>query len=218
MAMSVPVQITFRNLDPYDVVEDLIRAEAEKLETFYGGIMQCRVTLEVPHRHHKQGKQYHLRIELTVPGNKLVVSRRPDLGSWARQAGAAELKRELEVESPHKDMRQAIHDAFKAAGRRLEDYVRRRRGQIKIHEPMPKGRVSKLFLDKGYGFLTTPDGREIYFHEDSVLNRNFHNLREVAAVAFVEEQGEKGPQASTVKVPGKRAVPRSAKQPAKTSV
>jgi cold shock CspA family protein len=205
--MSVPVLITFRNLERSDFIEEWIRTEAEKLETFFNGIISCRVTVEVPHRHHKRGKQYRVRIELAVPGKKLVISHRPDLEGWAKKLGAAKLKRELEVESPHKNLRWAIQDAFRATGRRLEDYVRRRRGQTKIHEPMPEARVSKLFLKKGYGFLTTADGREIYFHEDSVLNRAFHRLSEGAAVAFAEEPGEKGPQASTVRVLRERARP-----------
>lgn len=213
MAMRLPVQITFRNVESSDAIEEWIRAEADKLETFYDRILSCRVTVELPHRHHKLGKQYQLRIELGLPGGKLVINRRPDLGSGARQMGKAELNKQLEVETPHKILRLAINDAFKAAGRRLEDYARRRRGAVKSHEPLPEGRISRVFPEERYGFLTTPDGREIYFHEDSVLNRGFRGLKVGAAVTFVEEQGEKGAQASTVRVSRKHGVPKIAGSP-----
>jgi cold shock CspA family protein len=63
--------------------------------------------------------------------------------------------------------------------------------------------VSKLFPDEGYGFIGTPDGREVYFHRDSVLHGGFDHLRIGTEVAFVEEEGKKGPQASTVKPVGR---------------
>jgi cold shock CspA family protein len=57
-----------------------------------------------------------------------------------------------------------------------------------------------------FGFLRTSDGREIYFHRNSVLDGGFDKLRPGTAVTFVEEQGEQGPQASTVHVTGKHAM------------
>ena len=66
--MTLPLQVTFRNMKHSPQVEDWIRAEAEKLETFYHRITACRVAIEVPHRHHKKGKPIHIRIDLTLPG------------------------------------------------------------------------------------------------------------------------------------------------------
>lgn len=92
----------------------------------------------------------------------------------------------------------AIRDAFDAARRKLQDYARRERGVVKVHEGSPHGRVSKVFPEEGFGFLETHDGREIYFHEHSVLESGFAGLKVGTEVHFVEEAGEKGPQASTV--------------------
>lgn len=92
----------------------------------------------------------------------------------------------------------AIRDAFDAARRKLQDYARRRRGVLKVHEGSPRARVAKLFPEERFGFLETPDGREIYFHENSVLDFDFKRLKVGTEVHFVEELGEKGPQASTV--------------------
>jgi cold shock CspA family protein len=195
-------------------IEKSIRAEAEKLETFYSQIMGCRVAVEVPHGHHRKGNLYHVRIDLTLPGRELVIKHEPGLSKGIRQAGGVEMKKRPEVRTPHRDLHLAIRDAFKVAGRRLQDYARRQRGDVKTHEALSVGRVSKLLPGKGYGFLTTPDGREIYFHERSVLNRGFRRLKVGSEVSFVEEQGEKGPQASTVRISGKRPVRRIAEKTA----
>ena len=210
--MKLPLQVTFRNLKPSAMVEEWIAAEAAKLETFYDRLMGCRVAVEIPHHHHRKGEIYHLRIDLTLPGKEIVIKRQANLRNRATREGEAEYTKHLEIENPHKHLRQAIDDAFKAAGRRLQDYARRQRGDVKTHEPLPEARVSKLLRDEGYGFLTTPDGKEIYFHKDSVLHRAFPRLKIGSTVSFVEEQGEKGPQASTVRITGRRGVRESAQQ------
>jgi len=97
-----------------------------------------------------------------------------------------------------------LRDAFDAARRKLQDYARRR-GAVKALEARPHGRVSRMFQEKGYGFLETPDGREVYFHRNSVLELGFDHLQVGDRVYFAEGEGEKGPQASTVRLAGKRA-------------
>jgi cold shock CspA family protein len=183
--MELPLQITFRYMEPSETVEAKIRERAEKLDRYYDRIMGCRVVVEAPHRHHHQGKLFHVRIDLTVPGGELVVSREPA------------------QHHAHEDIYVALRDAFNAAQRRLEDYARKQRGTLKVHEAPPQARVSKLFPMEGYGFIETPDGREVYFHKNSVLNDGFDRLEVGSAVQFVEEQGEKGLQASTVRPAGK---------------
>jgi cold shock CspA family protein len=78
--------------------------------------------------------------------------------------------------------------------------VRRDDLRVKAHEPAPHGRIARLDRAEGYGFIGTPDGREIYFHRNSVVNAGFDRLEEGDPVRFHEEAGEKGPQASTVHV------------------
>ena len=129
--MKLPVQITFRSLEQFDEVAEWVRAEVAKLETFYNRIMRCRVAIEVPHRHHRSGNPYHVRIDLTVPGEEIVVKRGPSLTRSAAHWGEAAIKKHWEVQSPHKDLRLAIKDAFKAAARQLQDYARCQRGDVK---------------------------------------------------------------------------------------
>ncbi|HEY3302714.1 MAG TPA: HPF/RaiA family ribosome-associated protein [Candidatus Binatia bacterium] len=173
--------MTFRNMPPSEAIETNIREKAAKLDDFYEKIMGCRVLVEAPHRHHRKGKLYHVRIDLTLPGGEIVIDREPSL------------------HASHKDIYVAIRDAFDAARRKLQDFARRRRGVMKVHEPMPLGRVAKIFSDKGFGFLETADGREIYFHGNSVLEPGFARLQVGTEVTFAEEQDANGPQASTVK-------------------
>jgi cold shock CspA family protein/ribosome-associated translation inhibitor RaiA len=212
--MQSPLQITFRNLTPSATIEEWVRTEADKLDSFYNRVMGCRVAIEVPHRHHRKGSPYHIRIDLTVPGEEIVVKREPSLSHGARQLGETEIKKRLEVKTPHKNLRAAINDAFKAAGRRLQDYARRQRGDVKSHPPLQVARVGKILQDQGYGFLTSDDGRGIYFHKNSVLNGAFSQLKVGTRVSFVEELGEKGPQASTVRTISKERIPVPAKQAA----
>lgn len=186
--MEVPVQISFRGLPSTDAIEAKVRARVARLERYYDHIMGCRVMIESPHRRHHQGKLYHVRIDLTVPGGELVVTREP-----------AE-------HHAHEDVYVAIRDAFDAAQRRLEDHARRQRGAVKVHEPRTLAEVCRLFPKEGYGFIETPNGRELYFHRNSVLDDAFDGLEIGSLVEFVEEAGEQGPQASTVRLSGKPTV------------
>lgn len=183
--MQIPLQVSFRDMEPSQAVETKIRERAVKLERYYDRIMSCRVVVEAPHRRHHHGKLYHVRVDLTVPNGELVVSREP------------------EERHSHEDVYVAIRDAFDAAQRRLADYARRQRGDIKVHGEPVVSRVSKLFPEEGYGFIETTDGREVYFHRHSVLNGSFARMEVGDEVQFAEEQGEKGPQASTVRMIGK---------------
>jgi len=201
--MKAPLQITFRNMEPLPVVEEWIRKDAEKLETFYESIMRIHVAIEMPHRHRGKGVPYNVRLDIRVPGGEMVVNRESNPAKQARQAGRTELKKSMEIATPRKDLRATIDEAFKLAGRRLQDYARRQSGYVKTRELPSSAQVTMLQPDKGYGFLTADDGREIYFHEQSVLNHGFSRLRIGTPVTFAEEQGTKGPQASTVRIVGK---------------
>ena len=204
--MKTPLQVKFRNMPRSKAIEDNIREKASKLEYFYDRIVSCRVIVGAPHRHHRKGKAYEVRIDLAVPGGELVINRWPKRLKAAKSSLTEQPETKL-IESherskleSHADVYVAIRDAFNAAGRKLQDYARRQRGTVKLHEIPPRARVSKLFPEEKYGFL---EGREIYFHSNSVLQPGFDELDVGAEVYFVEEQGEKGPQASTVRLVGK---------------
>ena len=107
--MRLPLEIVARQTALSESAAEEIRDRAEKLDQFYGRIMRCRVTVEGPGPHHRQGT-YSARISLTVPGSEIQVN---------RQRGAS--------------VAEAVAEAFAAADRRVEDYVRRTRGFVKKH-------------------------------------------------------------------------------------
>lgn len=183
--MKMPLQITFRGLQSSDTVEAVIREHADKLDRYSPDIMSCRVVVEARHKHHRDGNLHHVRVDLTVPGREIVTSRERDL------------------HHAHTDAYVAIRDAFDEARRQLEDYERLRRDQVKTHQFPDHGKIARVNRDDGYGFIETADGREIYFHRNSVLRTSFEDLHTGQEVRFVEEMGEKGPQATTVRVVGK---------------
>jgi ribosome-associated translation inhibitor RaiA len=118
--MILPVQTTFRNMDASAAVAARVQEEAKKLDKYFDRITSCRVIVEAPHRHHRRGEPFHIRIELGVPGKELVVTHEPTL----EHEEQAEWHKHLEVAGPHKDVYVAIRDAFKAMRRQLQDYVR----------------------------------------------------------------------------------------------
>src|SRR3546814_408588 len=187
MTMETPLEITFRNLDHSDAVEARVREKVTKLEQAYGRITSCRVMIEAISRQHVKGNLFHVNIEVGVPGKQVMVD---------RNSGKSHA---------HEDIYVALRDAFNAARRRLEDHSRKRSGRVKTHEVPPHGKIARLFGYEGYGFIETPDGREIYFHKNSLVDADFEKLEEGQEVRYVAAEGEsdKGPQASTVKLIGK---------------
>jgi len=188
--MQLPLQITFRDIEPSPAIEARIREKAKKLDRFYDRITGCKVVVDAPHRHHEKGRIYRIRIDITVPGTEIVINREPGQNH------------------AHEDVYVALRDAFGAAQRRLQDYARRQRGEIKTHEVPTHGHIVRIFSEQGYGFIETSDKQEIYFHENAVLNGAFPKLdigHEVRYVAIDNESGE-GAQATTVQPIGKHHV------------
>ncbi len=175
--MRIPLQITFRNIPKSNAIEANINEKATKLDRFYERIMSCRVAVEESQRRHHQGKLYSVRVDITVPGKELAVSRQEN-----------------------EDVYVAIRDTFDAAVRILEEHSNRSQREVKSHETMPTGRIVRLFPGEAYGFIKTQDNREIYFHRNSVLNEEFSKLKFGSEVTFIEEQGKEGPQAARVAI------------------
>lgn len=122
--MNFPLQTTFRGIPQSAELDAHIREKAEKLTSFYERIMSCHVTVEVPHKHHHQGKEFNVRIDISVPGNEIVVNH-----------------------DHSEDPYVALRDAFDAAKRQLEDYARKQRGDIKKHENSRTRKAVKQVVD-----------------------------------------------------------------------
>lgn len=62
-----------------------------------------------------------------------------------------------------------------------------------------KGKIKRLIKERGFGFITTEDGKEVFFHRSALEEENFDALEEGASVEFDLEEGPKGPRAINVK-------------------
>jgi len=174
--MQIPLEISTRDVTLTPPIEAELRKRADRLERHYNRITSCRIAVERPTgNHHQEGGPFRVRVDITVPGSELVADKQAD------------------------EIFAAIREAFDAAERQVEDFSQRRRGDVKSPVLPPEGEVVRIFQDEGFGFLSAPDGREVYFHRNAVLNPpGFEKLAVGARVRFAEEQGFEGPQASTV--------------------
>jgi ribosomal subunit interface protein len=173
--MPASLQITLRDMLNSEALELHIREKIRKLDRLCAQLISCRVVVEVPHRHHQQGKEFDVRIDLGVPGDEIVVNRRH-----------------------HEDPYVALRDAFDAARRQLEDYLHRIRREIKHHAMEYTGRIARISHREGFGFISAQDGTELYFHRDNVVSPRFDRLREGDEVKFVEAPAQEGPQAKRI--------------------
>jgi ribosomal subunit interface protein len=183
----MPVQITFRDMPASEAVQQRILKKAEGLERYYERIVGCRVMVEESGKHRRNGRLFHVRVDLTVPGGELVVNRDPP-----RNQG-------------HEDVYVAIRDAFDAARRQLEDFAQRQRREQKVHVAPPHGLVTQLEPQEGYGFIRSEDGIEVYFHRNALGDGAFERLEVGQQVRFAlhEDETRDGPQASSVTPIGK---------------
>ena len=106
-----PIQITYHGLEPSSALTELIHARAEQLERVSDRIHSMRVLVDAPHQHRHKGNHYRVRIELTLPGQDLVIGRDDD-------------ERDSD-EDPY----QAVRHAFDALRRRLDESLARRDGK-----------------------------------------------------------------------------------------
>lgn len=175
--MQMPLQVVFRDIDRSPAIEAAVAEKAAKLEQFFSRIIACRVTLGMIQRHKHQGKLFNVRVDITVPGQEIVVNR-----------------------DRAEDIFVALRDAFDHARRRLEDTSRRLRGDIKLHELEARGKVVEIYPEEGFGFIEKADGGHVYFHRFNLQKPDFSELSEGDEVTFLEEPAAQGTQANRIRV------------------
>lgn len=188
--MQVTPEIKFHGIERSQWVEDYIGERVRRLERFADGITSCHVTLAQEQASHNKGNRYSVMVEVRLPPhNDLTVRKMKDVRDMPTQLPAL------------------INLAFGAVERQLKRAAALRRGEEKRHDGQPHGMVEKLFPE-GYGFIRTlGDDRQYYFHRNSVLHDDFERLVVGTEVRFSAEDGDKGPQASSVQIvskPGSR--------------
>jgi len=181
---QLPLQITFHRINPSQAVESAIRERAAGLERFRHQITRFHVIVDMPHQHRHRGNHYAIRIGITTPAGEVFVTRDPSL------------------DDSHKDFQSVLRDAFDAAAQHLESDAQRSQTATQGGAHAPPGRVTRIFPDQGYGFLTTVDGEEIYFHQSSVSEDSFARLSVGSNVSFTvaPEDADQGARAASVQL------------------
>lgn len=178
--MQVQLEIAYHGITRRDDLDQLIQEKVSHLQRINTRLSGCRVTLDKPHHHQRKGTGCRVQVDMTLPPRQeLVVSE------------------QVESEAKDEHLVPMIHRAFEKAERRLQKTAQKQRGEAKQHPTsQANGLVHELFED--HGFLRGLDDRPVYFHRNSVVDGGFERLKVGSAVRFTEEEGDKGPQASTV--------------------
>lgn len=186
--MESQVRIEFENMTASPKLRDAIDQHLAELAKHFGRLTAGRVIVRGPGDRHQTGGQYQVSIRFALPeGREVNVGRTPP------------------ADERYSDLTFAVDDAFKRARRQLQDQARLLRGQTKHHEAEPVGTIVRVDPSGEFGFLEGASGEEIYFNCNSVVEGR-SSIAVGARVSYVEEAGEKGAQASTVKVLGKHGL------------
>lgn len=177
--MEIEPQVSFRNVERTDALDERILDGIEKLGKVHDRITSVRIAVEDQRGEGIEDHLFRVRLSITIPGDEVVVEETP--------AG-----------EPHPPLDQVLNGAFEAARRQLRKTLERQRGAVKTHTPKAVGRVVRIFPNEDYGFIEDDRGRDVYFHRNSVSGTGWDKLETGDGVEFVEEQGDKGPQAVAV--------------------
>lgn len=187
--MEVPLQITYRDLDPTPGMEAAIHDKVDHLQRYHPRIQRCHVVVDAPHNSPHHAQHYRVMFNITIPGKELAAAK------------------ENHDKPEHRDFYIALRDSYEAARRQLEAERAKAKGNTKVHEVPPHGRVSQLFPAQEHGFIFMPDGQEVYFHKNAVVEGKWEDIEVGDEVRVVVQEGIEGLQASTVKPIGKHHLP-----------
>ena len=174
------LEIESRNVGMTPRWKSEIETRMADLEQRHQDLIHGRVTLTKNLHHKKLANVAEAFIVVTLPGRQTMTARKED-----------------------KTFEEAIRTAFEAMAIELRKH-REKRGRTEVHtSPIPpfRGVICKLFPKEGYGFILKEGGSEVYFHKNALQGLTFAELNDGTDVAFNMEEGEKGPQATTVHRP-----------------
>ena len=185
--MQIAPEIVYHDVERSEWVESYVLERVQRLDRFAQGITRCHVTLTREQASRQKGNRYSVMVEVRIPPQHDLV-----------------IKKEREIREMRTQLPAVINLAFAAIERQLKKTAALRRYEQKDHnDEQPRGIVEQLLAD-GYGFIrTVDDNRQFYFHRNSVLHDGFERLAVGTEVRFSAEEGEQGPQASSVQIVSK---------------
>jgi ribosomal subunit interface protein len=170
------LHIESRNIEMIPEWKHEIEERMTKLQSVYDTLIHGRVTLTKNLHHNKSEQVAEALVVVSLPGRHTITARKEN-----------------------KTFEEAIRAAFVAMQTELRRYHDRRAATDIRNPVIPlRGVISKLFPEQGYGFILQAGGGEVYFHRNAVHGFQFEDLEDGAEVAFNVEEGDKGPQATTV--------------------
>lgn len=124
----LPVEVVFLRMRHQKQAEARIREKAEELVGVYPTLQGCRVVVDVPNRHVREGRRFHVRVEMAVPRRTdLVVERGPAGRTTPSDDDRPMRHKANEIDGAFTDLPTVIHDVFAAAKRRLKSLRQRTR-------------------------------------------------------------------------------------------
>ena len=191
MHMQTAPEVIFHDVDRSAWVENYILERLQRLDKFAEGITSCRVSLAQEQASHHKGNRYSVMVEVRLPPNHDLAAKK------------AKIVRDMPTQLPA-----LINLAFGAVERQLKKTAALRRGEVKSQRSAgngpARGIVEQVFDQEGYGFLRMlDDERQVYFHRNSVLHGDFARLAVGTEVRFTPQEGDDGPQASSVQIVAK---------------
>lgn len=186
--MDVPIEISYHDVRKTDNLDNLVREKAARLDKFHDHITSCSVAVELEQNPHETANMYRVRINLRVPpGHELVVNEKS------------------EQDDQRVGLEAVIRRAFGKMEKQLKTLKEKQHEKVKEHPAQAvQGIVKELHPDEDYGFIqNVEDGRDIYFHRNSVHNDEYDRLEVGTGVRFDHELGDKGFQATFVQIVAK---------------
>jgi len=174
------LKIEARNVELRKGWQTKIKEEQEKLIRHYPNfVLHLRVSIEATTQHKEGG--FKIKLVASVPNDTAVVTRKAET------------------------VRAALTESFSVLTLQLKEIQRKKRKSKKNPNHVESGDgfgvIRKVSPHESYGFITSADKRDIYFHENALKNLNMDDLSEGDSVTFGETVGDKGPQASWVRAP-----------------
>lgn len=173
--MQQPLQITFKDIDHSDAVEERIREKISKLDTVFNHITSCKVVVAQVQKNQHQGKLHNVSIYMSVPGKELTVTHHPNENLYL-----------------------AIQEATDTLREQLDSYRRRFYGDTKDHGERLSGEIIRLIEDQDYGFIADEEKNEYYFNLTHLIDIKFYQLKVGDPVRFMPAIGNEGLQARRV--------------------
>lgn len=181
--MQVPIEIAYHQITKSEAVDQLIRDKMDHLEQFCDHITSCAVAVERPNLHQRSGNPYRVRIDLHVPPGHEIV------GIAGQQQNPM-----------HDDLQTVVIDAFQKVERQLKELNDRQGGETKTPAHEPVAVITQLNLEEGSGYVTSTDGRDIYFDRQSLVGHEFEQLALGMPAVFTEEARDGEPVATSLRV------------------